>query len=362
MKYVKIIIAWLLIIGQPGVLFCDHIMMCLFSSVGHSEIFNVSDNGEIIHQYNLTLTERNVPFKMCFSPDGRWALVGYDTTPSIPNTHITTLLKVDKNDIVHVQATLDNGYNELVTISPDSKYGVYGQNLNTLRYYSDGTFFDIPTDESYLSGKYGDFSKYSGNIITNSGWPGGEVREFTLMDDGRTTTTGVVVDISPATGLKGLFVSPDGKTVIALSYIDGYEITVLKVHEEGGLSVTQQFTPLSTGPRDVDFTPDSRFALITFYDSDGEKVRSYEINEKSELTLVDAIFLPGSPGEDMAVTPDGRYCITRELIRGRSYFYVVAIDKDGYLTYLPDNDYDIPGFVSDIAFLPNVEPHGFMLY
>ena len=237
MKSLKILIAWLLIIGQPGVLFCDYVMMVLFAGTGNSKVFQMDDNGVISHQYDLILTDRNEPMELCFSPDGRWGLVGYDMTQSKPETHITTVLGINNDRIIHVQETIPNSFDKLVAISPDSKYGVYGQNLNTLRYYSDRTFEDIPTDNDYLAGLYADFSSYSGNLITDSGWPGGEVREFTLLENGKTTTTGVIVDISPATAFQGVYVSPDGKyAVIAGVLLGTTYFCVVEINKDGTLS------------------------------------------------------------------------------------------------------------------------------
>ena len=363
MKSLKILIAWLLIIGQPGVLFCDYVMMVLFAGTGNSKVFQMDDNGVISHQYDLILTDRNEPMELCFSPDGRWGLVGYDMTQSKPETHITTVLGINNDRIIHVQETIPNSFDKLVAISPDSKYGVYGQNLNTLRYYSDRTFEDIPTDNDYLAGVYADFSSLNGNLITNSGWPGGEVREFTLLENGETTTTGVVVDISPATAFQGVYVSPDGKTCIALSN-DGSKITSLKINPEDGLSIAHQDESIKSGPYDIGFTPDSKLMLVSFYDCDGShggELRCFAIDDESKFSLVNSLDLPGCP-HGMALTPDGKYAVMCDFRLGDIYFYVVEIGENGELTYLPENDFQYPGFLSALTFVPDPRANGFKLY
>ena len=52
------------------------------------------------------------------------------------------------------------------------------------------------------------------------------------------------------------------------------------------------------------------------------------------------------------MTPDGKYAVTRTLMGGASIFFVVRIHEDGKLEYLPNNDYNCSGQVSDIAFIP----------
>ncbi len=325
-------------------------MMCTFFSNPTAKVFKVSNEGDIIFDYNLQLNEIHEPMKIVFAPNGKWGLVGYDSGSS-PETQLATILTIDNNFKISVLANIHNEYRFLVAISSDSKYGVYGQHLQTLRYYPDNTYEVIPTENVKLAGFYAGFSSFSGNLIANSGYPGGKVSEFTLLPDGRTTSTGVMVDISPSTGYQGLKVSPDGKTCIVLSIAE-YNITSLKVSESGGFSIAQQFHSQSSNPFDIGFTPDSKYALISFLDDEDGNIRSYQINEDSTLTLVDAIVLPYYPGEDMAVTPDGKFSITRGLINDKSYFDVVRIHEDGTLEYLPDKNYVCTGHVSDMEFVP----------
>ena len=342
--------AWLFLWAQPCLLFSDYVMMCTFFENPEARVFNVSDEGSINYEYSLTVTQGASPESLVFSRNGKCGLVGVHTT-YYPPTHIITVLGVDNSDTISVLGTVHNENEILVAISPDSKYGVYGRNLQTLRFNSDNTYELIPTENPNLSGIYGDFSSLSGNLITNSGYPGKKILEFTLLPDGRTTATGVVVDISPSPGFQNVKVSPDGKTCIVLSIAE-YNITSLRVNESGGFSIAQQFHSQSSNPFDIGFTPDSKYVLISFIDDEDGNIRSFQINEDSTLTLVDAIVLPYYPGEDMAVTPDGKFAITRGLIQSKSYFDVVRIHEDGTLEYLPEKGYidNLP--VSDMEFVP----------
>jgi hypothetical protein len=128
----------------------------------------------------------------------------------------------------------------------------------------------------------------------------------------------------------------------------------MRIHESGGLSIVQQFANASLNAYVVDFTPDSQYAIISFMaeSSYNPNLWCYRIEADSRLTEVDGINLPEDPGEAMAVTPDGKYAITRGIISGQSLFYVVRIHENGTLEYLPQNDYVCGGYVSAIAFVP----------
>ena len=363
MKYAIIIVAWLLIIGQPGNVFCDYILFCLYTGTGQSRVFNMDRDGFLSYHYDLTLTDLNEPVQVCFSPNAKWGLVGYDMSQSKPETHITTLLKIGIDRKIYVHETLQNSYGRLVAISPDSKYGVYGQNLNTLKYHSNGTIENIHTDNSYIAGIYGDFSSYNGNIITNSGWPGHEIKEFILLADGRTTITENIVDINPTMALLGLQVSPDGRTCIALSNSES-KITSLRINQNGEIILAHEHTEPKSGPVDLGFTPDSKYLLVSFYDcdgSDGGELRCFSIDNESRLSLVKSLDLPNCP-HGMAVTPDGKYAVVCDFILGKTYFYVVEISENGGLTYLPDRDFEYPGLMTALSFVPDPKSHLFMLY
>ncbi len=345
---ITICIAWLLLMGQPGALFADYVMMCTFFQNPVARIYKVSDEGDI--SLNYTLTVGGYPLSIRFAPNGRWGLVGSDTTAGHPERQITIVIGVDEHRQVSVLGTVHNEYADLVAISPDSLYGVYGDHLQTLRFNPGGTFTPIPTDNPALATLYADFSSLNGRLIAGHSWQ--KVAEYTLLPDGRTTSTGLIMDISPSSGNEDLEVTPDGRTCIVLS-IGKYEISVLQVHAQGGFSLVQQFNSPSLNPKEVDFTPDSKFAIVSFCDGSYKAgMRSFQIGADSRLTEVDGINFPENNGEDMAVTPDGKFAITRALIMDKSYFYVVRIYDDGTLEYLPHKDYVCTGDVSAIAFVP----------
>ena len=349
------LLGWLLLLlGQPSPLFSDYTMMCTFFSNPEARVFKVSDEGAITFDYNINVG--GYPTSLEFSPNGRWGLISGDTTEGHPERQIATILKVDEDRTISVLGYVYNEHENLVAISPDSEYGVYGRDLKTLRFHSDNTYEVIPEENDPLVCPDVAFSKLSGNMMGLNGWIYGEMCEFSLLPDGRAAPTGFSVDINPSRGNRGLKVSPDGRTCIVISSAD-YRITSLRINELGGFSIAQQFNSVSANAKDIGFTPDSRYVFISFIDPEDGNIRSYAINPDSTLTLVQALSLGNDCGEDMAVTPDGKFAITRHLMLSsgaRSFFNVVRINNDGTMEYLPENDYNCLGFVSDIEFVPPI--------
>jgi WD40 repeat protein len=340
------LIIWIYLYSHPVFLHADNVMMCTFFQNPVARVYKVSDEGDITFDYNVTVG--GYPLTIVFSPDGKWGLVGGDTTYGHPERQITVVLSVDENRDISVLGTAHNELYELVAISPDSRYGVYGCDLKTLRFNNETTFTVISTENECMCGVDGSFSSLNNYLYVENGYK--TIVEYTLLPDGRTTDTGFTLDISPSTGYWDLNITPDGRTLVALS-METYRVTSLRINEEGGCSIAHQFDPGSYNPGEVDFTPDSKYAVISFVWSINN-LKIYSIGEDSKLTETDSITLPEQAGEDMAVTPDGKYVVTRALINSYSYFYVVRITEDGKLEYLPEKDYVCTGHVSAIAFVP----------
>jgi WD40 repeat protein len=330
---------------MPLSLLPDNVMMCTFFQNPVARVYKVSDEGDITFDYNLTVGGN--PRSLCFAPNGKWGMVGSYTT-YYPPTQIDIVLSVDENRDISVLGTAHNELYELIAISPDSRYGVYGCDLKTLRVDNETTFTVIPTENECMGGVDASFSSLNNYLYVENGYK--TIVEYTLLPDGRTTDTGFTLDISPSTGYWDLNITPDGRTLVALS-METYRVTSLRINEEGGCSIAHQFDPGSYNPGEVDFTPDSKYAVISFVWSINN-LKIYSIGEDSKLTETDSITLPEQAGEDMAVTPDGKYVVTRALINSYSYFYVVRITEDGKLEYLPEKDYVCTGHVSAIAFVP----------
>lgn len=347
-----------LFVGQPDRAFSDYIFMCTFFQNKTAKIFSLSDTGNITFLYNLEVGGN--PEKLLFSPDGHWGLIGSNTT-YYPPTQKTIVLGVSKDKIISVLGDAHCEYQNPVAISPDSKVGVYGGNMQTLLFdYKDNSFKVTPTNNPILANQFC-FSSLSGNII---GQGGSEFFEFMLLDDMSTTTTGFVLDISPSDGNRDLDITPDGKTGIVLSGA-GYSITTLKIHSEGGFEKVQEIYVKKNEPQQCEITLDSKYAIISFYYS--PYLKSYSIGEDSKLTEKSSITIPNAyPYEDLAVTPDAKYAVLRTLTgNGTSIFHVVYIHPDKTLEFLPDKNFETTGHVSAIDFLPPYKDYltnSWMLY
>jgi len=337
----------IIIIFIHSSVYSNHIMLCAFFGDYEAKVFHMSDNGEITYQYSIS-----VPFdrrSIVFASNGKWGLIGGNTSSIYPEGKVTTILGVDENRDITCLGSVYNEYEYLVAISPDSRYGVYGANLGTLHFNNyNNTFTVINNTNSFITSYHASFSSLNNKLIVEDDVIN-RVVEYEISDTGNAVPTSNTLDISPAIamGLPDNETSPDGKTCILINNCNMC-ITVLSIHKEGGFSLAQQFGKQSLNPRVVGFTPDSKYAIISFYGH----VRSYEINYDSHLTEVSSIDLGTTAGEAMGVTPDGKYAVTGEAFNGYLIFHVFKIHEDGTLEYLPQNDYVCGGFVSAIAFVP----------
>ena len=337
----------LLFLSISSLMHADYVMMCTFFDDPVSRIYNVSDSGKII--FDHTLEVGGYPLKIDFASNGKWGMVGGDTIPHKPETHIVTILSVDDKKNISVMDTIHNEYYDLVRISPDSRYGVFNNYLHTIMFDDSFTTFTTNTENSkYYSDRYADFSSYNNKLIAR--WS--PLKEYEMNENGRMVETGNTLDISPSGGNSDLEISPDGKTCIVLSIWD-YQITVVKLKKEGGLIFVQNFnTQGSNNTQEVVFTPNSKYAIVSFRSGDVANLRSYRIELDSKLEEIDSLLLPSGPGEDLAITPDGKYVVTRALINNYSYFYVTRLYEDGTMEYLPEKDFVDTGHVSAMAFVP----------
>ena len=343
----KIVLIFLIILICSILEASDYVMMCTYFYNPEARIFRLNNEGEMFFDHNLEVGGN--PESLCFSPNGKWGLIGSHTT-SHPSTQKTIVLKVSKDKEISVMGVLHNEHEILIAISPDSRYGVHGADLKSFRVDNGTTFTVIPTENPIQAGFDADFSSLNGCLYVENGYQ--TVVEHKIAEDETIKPTGNTLDISPSSGYRDLEVSPDGKTCIALSGLD-YQITAVRLRKDGGMSLVEMFNTNSNNAREVVFTPDSQYAIVSFSESgDLPDIRIYRINSDSSLDETDGVKLPNVPGEDLAITPDGKYIVTRALINNLSLFYVVKVNEDGTLTYLPDNDYQCQDHVSAMAFVP----------
>ena len=332
----------------------DYVMMCTYFDNPVARVYRVGDDGAICFYKYLTVG--GYPMAVHFASNGKWGLVGGDTTWNHPERQITVMLNVDRNREISVAGSVFNDVGELVAISPDSRWGVHGANLKTIRRYSNGTFTAIPCENPIYTDRHGVFSSLNGRFYCCTaqkieGLWHYFASEFKIDTDGVMKPTGESISIMPSRG-DGIGMSPDGRTLVILS-LPGFYFNVFRIHEEGGMSLIQQFNVSPGFPYVMAFTPDSRYAVVTFAGAgDGPDIRTYRVNADSTLSEVGSIILPDNPSEDMDITPDGKFIVCRSLKIGGSYFYVIRLHDDGQLEYLPENNIVQSGMVSSIAFVP----------
>ena len=327
----------------------DYIMMCTYFDNPVARVYRVGDDGSIMFQNYLTVGGN--PESLRFSPNGKWGLIGSNTT-TYPPTQKTIVLNVDRNREISVAGSVFNDVGELVAISPDSRWGVHGADLKTIRRYSNGTFTAIPCENPiYAANAFADFSSLNGYIYCKGATR--VINEHYIGPDGVVRPTGDSVNISPSSAALGIRISPDGKTGVILS-ISEFHLTSLRIMKEGGMSLVQQFNVSDGYPYVVKFTPDSKYAIVTFMGASfGPDLRCFRINSDSTLSEVGSVILPDNPSGNMDITSDGKYIVTVELPSPYiSRYYVVCLHDDGTLEYLPDKTFEAPGHCSSIAFVP----------
>ena len=329
-------------------IYADYRMICVGDEAsGKASIFSVSNYGIIKFLYEQTVTQGDEAESIAFAPNGHWGLIGCWLT-SLTQNHSTTVFGVDKNQNISIIGYVPNEYNWLVAISPDSQYGIYGYKLGTIHFNNYNNSFTVINNINPIITSFStSFSNLNNKLIVENTIIN-KVVEYEISITGNAVPTSNTLDISPAIFMvMDNETSPDGKTCILLNNCNMC-ITVLSIHKEGGFSLAQQFGKQQLNPRKVRFTPDSKYAIISFYGH----IRSYEINYDSSLTEISSIELGDTAGEAMGVTPDGKFAVTEEQFNGYHIFYVFRIHDDGTLEYLPQNDYTYGGFISDIGFVP----------
>ncbi len=339
-KNKKCMFCFLIIISVPVWLFSDYILVCPFFGSTTAKTFKVSEEGDITFWYNFQID--GYPTSLTFSPDGHWGLIGSPRS-YYPEKDRTIVLGIDKVQNVSMLESIWCDKDNIVLFTNDSMHGFFGSNLRTINFNSQNQHYQINTTENPALCSEAGFSIYSNKIIAVADK---NIKEFDLNSDEIVYSTGFLVDISPSTGNAGIDITPDGKTCIITSYYN-YQITTLNIKQTGGFDKVQQFNPIPQNAWQCEITYDSKYAIVLFTNC----VKSFLIGNDAQLTEVGHADIKEGR-ENLAVTPDGKYAITRYLYNDKSVFQVVKINAGGTLQYLPEKDLTITGHISAMAFLP----------
>lgn len=254
------------------------------------------------------------PTGIAITRDSKFAYVGNNNNYEIPGQYIVSVLDL-KNNLV-LTSIHDASFNEpyTVTINPaGTKAYVTNSNSTTV------SIIDLATNT--VIGVIGGFDGPSGLVIeptgnfayvNNYGGPGG-------VGSGNGTTVSVVnlntnsiigtitVGLAPAS----LAITPDGKFVYVINYVDGNPgtgtITIIRTSDNKVVGPTIHGF---SGPFAIAITPDGKFAYVTNFGSNnfspiGTTVSVVNLTTNEITATVDLAIQPAGVG----ITPDGRYAL-----------------------------------------------------
>lgn len=258
-----------------------------------------------------TITVGVTPDGLAITPDSRFAYVANNNNYGIPNGFTVSVLDLTNNLLK--QTISDASFSEpfTVTINPaGTRAYVTNSNSTTI------SIIDLATNT--VIGVIGGFDGPSGMAITpdgnlgyvnNYGAAGGlgsgngiTVRVVDLVANAIVGAP-IVVGLAPAS----LAITPDGKFVYTINYVDGNPGT-------GTMSIIQTSTntvvgtiPGFSGPFGIAITPDGKFAYVTNFGSNnfepiGTTVSVVDLHSNTIIATVNLGIQPSG----IAITPDSR--------------------------------------------------------
>jgi YVTN family beta-propeller protein len=267
-----------------------------------------SNKNTVVATMNTGVT----PDGLAITPNNHYAYVVNNNNYQIPNQDSVTVLNLKNNTVK--QTIYDSSFNEpfRVAISPDGKKAYVAN--------SDGTTLSIiDTKQNEVVGVIDGFDGPSGIVIS----PNGKVAYVNNyggsegVGSGNGTTVSVVnlktntiieeitVGLAPA----ALAMSPDGKFVYTINYVDGNPgtgtMSIIKTKNNSVVDTVYGFF----GPFGIAVTPDGEYAYVTNFGSNnfapiGTTVSVVRLCHDPEI--VDTIDVAIQPS-GVAVTPNGRY-------------------------------------------------------
>lgn len=267
-----------------------------------------SDQNTVIATINTGVT----PDGLAITPDSRYAYVANNNNYNIPNQYTVSVLDLKNNTVK--QTIHDPSFNEpfRVAISPDGKKAYVANSNGT-------TLSIIDTKQNQVIGIIDGFDGPSGIVITpdgtfayvnNYGGPDG-------VGSGNGTTVSVVnlktnaiigeiiVGLAPA----ALAISPNGKFVYSINYVDGMPGTgTMSIIKTKDNAVVDTISGLF-GPFGIAVTPNGEYAYVTNFGSNdfapiGTTVSVVKL--RHDRKIVETIELGIQPS-GVAITPNGRF-------------------------------------------------------
>lgn len=259
-----------------------------------------------------TINTGVTPDGLAITPDNHTAYVVNNNNYDVANQYSVSVLNLKNNTLK--ETIYDSSFNEpfKVAISPNGKK-VYVPNSNST------TVSVIETKHNTVEGVIDGFDGPSGIAITpcgkfayvnNYGSPegvgGGNATTVSVVDlHTNTIVDTITVGLAPA----AVAMSPNGKYVYVINYVDGTQgsgqLVAIKTKDN---TVVDTVSGLF-GPFGLSITPDGKYAYVTNFGSNdfspiGTTVSVVRLHHS--LEIVDTINLSLQPS-GIAITPNGRY-------------------------------------------------------
>jgi len=265
-----------------------------------------------INRVIATIPVGDTPAGIAITHDNRFAYVANNNNDGIPGGDTVSVINIQTNT---VQKTIsDPSFNEPYTITINksgTKAYVTNSNSTTV------TIIDI--DSNTVIGTINGFDGPSGFAITpngttayvnNYGAPGGagsgNATTVRVVDLNTNTIVGspITVGLAPAS----LVVTPNGKFVYVINYVDGNLGTgTISIIQTSNNTVVGTITGFS-GPFSIAITPDGKFAYVTNFGSNnfspvGTTVSVVNLQSNKLIKNITV----GTQPSGIAITHDGRF-------------------------------------------------------
>ncbi len=252
------------------------------------------------------------PDALAITPDNHYAYVANNNNYAIPNQDSVSVLDLKNNTLK--ETIYDNSFVEpfRIAISPDGKKAYVANSNGT-------TLSIIDTKLNQVIGVINGFDGPSGVAITpdgtfayvnNYGSPEGVGSgNGTTVSVVNLETNAIIEEITVGLAPAALTLSPDGKFVYVINYVDGNPGTgTMSIIKTKNNSVVDTL-PGFFGPFGIAVTPDGKYAYVTNFGSNnfapiGTTVSVVKLCHNPEI--VETIDLAIQPS-GIAITPNGRY-------------------------------------------------------
>lgn len=276
-----------------------------FLLLGPKLLCSVAPN-TVVATINVGVT----PAGLAITPDNKFAYVANNNNYGIPGGDTVSVLNL-KNNLLETTIS-DKSFNEpyRITINPSGKKAyVANSNSTTVTIISTATNkvigiingFDGPSGMAITpDGTIGYVNNYGGPVGAGSG--NGKTVSVVNLKTNKITQT-ITVDQAPA----GLAITPNGKFVYVINYVDGNPgtgtISVIRTSDNKVVDTIKGFF----GPFTIAITPNGKYAYVTNFGSNnfapiGKTVSAVDLKSNTIIANIKLAIQPAG----IAITPDSK--------------------------------------------------------